>query len=191
MSVALVNFQQGKWEILKEYLAYFNSLALEIKDLNEGIVVHQIMTGLRARHFSLSLAKKPTTSLADLLAHSKKYINVKEIEMARRQVDQNQANHQPMRKKPRDRSTFTPQEKYHNYEPLITSINDIIKDVRATELMQFPPQKKRKFPLANKSKYCKFHQDYSHNTDDCITLRDETETLIRRGKLAKYRRYGG
>ena len=36
----LVNFQQGKRETLKEYLACFNLLALEIKDLNEGIVIH-------------------------------------------------------------------------------------------------------------------------------------------------------
>ena len=72
--------------MLKEYLARFNTLALEIKDLNEGIVVHQIMARLRVRHFSLSLAKYPATSLVDLLARLKKYTNVDEIEMARRQV---------------------------------------------------------------------------------------------------------
>ena len=89
MLATLVNFQQGKQETLKEYLARFNSLALEIKDLNEGIVIHQIIAGLRAGHFSLSLAKKLTTSLADLLICLKKYINVEEIEMTRRQIDQN------------------------------------------------------------------------------------------------------
>ena len=51
---ALVNFQQDKRETLKEYLACFNALALEIKDLNEGITIHQIIVGLRAGHFSLS-----------------------------------------------------------------------------------------------------------------------------------------
>ena len=66
-SVALVNFQQGRQETLKEYLAHFNSLVLEIKYLDEGIVIHQITMGLQVGHFSLSLAKKPMTSLVNLL----------------------------------------------------------------------------------------------------------------------------
>ena len=57
--------------------------------------------------------------------------------------------------------------------------------------MQFPPKKKRKYPLANKSKYCKFHQDYGHDTNVYVTLRDEIETLIKKGKLAKYKQYRG
>ena len=68
--MALVNFQQGKRETLKEYLARFNTFALEIKDLNEGIAVHQMTTRLQVRHFSLSSTKKLATSLADLLASS-------------------------------------------------------------------------------------------------------------------------
>ena len=57
MSTAFMNFRQGKHEILKEYLANFNMLMLEIKDLNKRIMVHQIIVGLHARHFSLSLAE--------------------------------------------------------------------------------------------------------------------------------------
>ena len=87
------------------------------------------MAGLRTGHFSLSLAKKPTISLADLLAQLKKYINAKEIEMARRQVDRNQVDYQTTREKPRDRSTFAPHGKYQNYEPLIALIKEIIKDI--------------------------------------------------------------
>ena len=68
-------------------------------------------------------------------------------------------------------------------------LSKIIKDVWAIELMQFPPLKKRKFPLAKKSKYCKFHKDYGLDTNDCVTLEDEIESLIRKGKLSKYKRY--
>ena len=57
-------------------------LALEIKNLNKGIVVHQIMVGLQTRHFSLLLDKKLATSLVDLLAQSENYINAEEVEVA-------------------------------------------------------------------------------------------------------------
>ena len=56
--------------------------------------------------------------------------------------------------------------------------------------MQFLSQKKRKFPLTNKSKYYKFHKDYGHDTNGCIMLKDEIESLIRKGKLANYKHYG-
>ena len=55
--------------------------------------------------------------------------------------------------------------------------------------MQFPPQKKRKFPPTDKSKYCKFHKNYVRDTNNCVTLRDEIETLIRKRKLIKYKLY--
>ena len=56
--------------------------------------------------------------------------------------------------------------------------------------MQFPLQKKRTVPPIDKSKYCKFHRDYCHDTNDCVMLKDEIKKLIRRGKLVKYRHYG-
>ena len=69
-------------------------------------------------------------------------------------------------------------------------LNEIIKDVRVAELIQFPPPKKRKFLPTDKLKYCKFHKDYGHNTNDCVTLKDEIESLIRKGRLSRYGRYG-
>ena len=69
--------------MLKEYLARFNLLTLEIQDLDERIIMHQITVGLWVGHFLLSLAKKPVISLTNLLPRSKKHINVKKVEMAR------------------------------------------------------------------------------------------------------------
>ena len=43
------------------------------------------------------------------------------------------------------------QMKYNTYEQLRAPLNKIIKDVWATELIQFPPPRKRKFPLTDKS----------------------------------------
>ena len=36
------------------------------------------------------------------------------------------------------------------------------------------------------TKYCEFHRDHRHRTDDCIQLRKEIEYLIRRGHLSRF-----
>ena len=36
------------------------------------------------------------------------------------------------------------------------------------------------------TKYCEFHRDHGHRTDDCFQLRKDIEFLIRRGHLHRY-----
>ena len=36
------------------------------------------------------------------------------------------------------------------------------------------------------TKYCEFHRDYGHRTDNCIQLRREIEYLIKRGYLRRF-----
>ena len=36
------------------------------------------------------------------------------------------------------------------------------------------------------TKYCEFHKDHGHRTDDYIQLKKEIEYLIRRGHLGRY-----
>ena len=36
------------------------------------------------------------------------------------------------------------------------------------------------------TRYCEFHKDHGHRTDDCIQIRKEIEYLIRRGYLRRF-----
>ena len=42
----------------------------------------------------------------------------------------------------------------------------------------------------DKNKYCRFHKDYGHYTEDCRDLKEQIEELIQKGKLQKYARKG-
>ena len=38
----------------------------------------------------------------------------------------------------------------------------------------------------NKSKYCRFHRDHGHGTDECYDLKQQIENLIKQGKLRHF-----
>ena len=49
--------------------------------------MHLILVGLKFGDFSKSLAKRPPKTMTELLAQSAKFINMEEVEAAKRQAD--------------------------------------------------------------------------------------------------------
>lgn len=46
--------------------------------------------------------------------------------------------------------------------------------------MRTPPQ------LRDNQKYCKYHVDHGHTTDECVSLRLEIEKFIKSGRLVRF-----
>ena len=58
-----------------------------------------------------------------------------------------------------------------------------IKDdpsLKWSEKMKGDPNK------CNRNKYCRFHRDHGHDTDECFDLKQQVENLIRQGKLKSF-----
>ncbi|KAK4392687.1 hypothetical protein Sango_2046500 [Sesamum angolense] len=49
-------------------------------------------------------------------------------------------------------------------------------------IVQWPSRMRKNPKMMKSDKYCLFHKDRGHGTEDCFHLRDEIEKLIRRGK---------
>ena len=95
-------------------------------------------------------------------------------------------------KKDRDKKAG-PSTRSQQYTPLNMLLEQVfmqIKDdpsLKWSEKMKGDPNKMKGDPNKhNRNKYCCFHRDHEHNTDECFDLKQQIENLIRQGKLRSF-----
>ena len=72
------------------------------------------------------------------------------------------------------------------FTPLTASVSQVLREVRNKQFLRWPTQMKSDPTTRDNTRYCEFHRDYGHRTDDCIQLKKEIEYLIRRGYLRRF-----
>ncbi|XP_061336506.1 uncharacterized protein LOC133283637 [Gastrolobium bilobum] len=185
---ALETVRQESNETLRDYLNRFFDEALLVRDLDPQVSLHIITEGLLEGPFSMSLTKQRPRTIEELCAHSKKFINLedynrsREISKTRTSTDNFEKDVQKnFQRKFRENRKWG---KYDNYTPLNTSPKRIFKEVFQTGYVHVNrPSPMSKGVQHDESKFCEFHNDKGHTTDECLALRNTIETLIREGKL--------
>ena len=59
------------------------------------------------------------------------------------------------------------------FTPLTVSVSQVLREVRNEQFLRWPTQMKSDPTARDNTKYCEFHRDYGHRTDDCIQLKRE------------------
>ena len=80
------------------------------------------------------------------------------------------------------RRRYSPQ----RFTPLTASVSQVLREVRKKQFLRWPTQMKSDPTARDNTKYCEFHRDYGHRTNDCIQLKREIEYLIRCGYLRRF-----
>ena len=80
------------------------------------------------------------------------------------------------------RRRYSPQ----RFTPLTASVSQVLCEVRNEQFLRWPTQMKSDPITRDNTKYCEFHRDYGHHTDNCIQLKREIEYLIRCGYLRRF-----
>ncbi|XP_020234186.1 uncharacterized protein LOC109814229 [Cajanus cajan] len=193
-SLSLVSLRQDKKETLRAFMDRFNKATLEIRDLNPVVALHHLTTALKPGPFVNSLCKKPPSDMNDLCRRADKYMQMEELAEFR-----NQARAETMNKieKPgepsfrgrnkeitlRERPTRGP--KYSQYTPLNASRATILEQALASEVLAVP--KRSSTPSrADTNKSCRYHHNRGHSTEECATLKDKIEDLIKQGQLRSF-----
>ena len=62
------------------------------------------------------------------------------------------------------RQRYSPQ----RFTPLTASVSQVLREVRNEQFLRWPTQMKSDPATRDNTRYCEFHRDYGHRTDDCI-----------------------
>ena len=68
--------------------------------------------------------------------------------------------------------------KFTNFTALIMPIEQVLMQIREDPSLQWPKPINTPVEKRDKNKYCSFHQDHGHHTNECRHLKYQVETLI-------------
>ncbi|KAH6792809.1 hypothetical protein C2S52_003286 [Perilla frutescens var. hirtella] len=165
-------------ETLRNYVARFNREKVEIPGCNADTAISAFRKGLkRDSDLYKELTKYPCKTMDDILAKA-----WAQIKNDRRRTDPYPRND---RYRPRGREDISDpyDRRLPEYNLCITPSEAVnaLKELGST--VKWPPKMRSPDHERDRTKYCEFHKDHGHRTDDCIALRREVIDLLKRGHL--------
>ncbi|KAI3446714.1 hypothetical protein Pfo_003379 [Paulownia fortunei] len=164
----LFSITQKEGEPLRDYVKHFVEGVHEVPHINHELLAGIMQQNLRQGRFKDSIAGKPPVTLEELLQRAEKYIRIEEatgltIHGKRKQRDEDRPEGR------KEERRHPPPNTYTRFAPLN------------------PPRPlKESSRRAKSDKYCRFHRDRGHTTEECFHLKQEIERLIRKGYLTEF-----
>nr|XP_009405852.1 PREDICTED: uncharacterized protein LOC103988900 [Musa acuminata subsp. malaccensis] len=147
------------------------------------------MIGLQPSKFFWSLVEQTPTAVPEMLQRASQFIAA-ETWMAGRREKHRKVKSEP----PRQQQPAASRRKMDRPDPrpplpaLNSSRIEIFLHIREKGLLKDPHPMRSPRELADRSKYCRFHRQHGHDTEQCRELKRQIEELICRGHLGQYLR---
>ena len=195
----LLTIRQGEKETLRLYVKCFTRETLEVDEADDKVQLTTFNAGLKSKEFVVSLAKNPLKTMAEMLLKVQKYMSaedalatIKDVEKPadkgrkeddRRGKKKERSDHQTGdRGKWKDEKTL----RKVKFTPLVMPVDKILAQIKDKHYLKWLRPLHSSPNVQDKKKYCQFHKDHNHYTEDCRDLKEQIEELIWKRKLQKY-----
>ena len=74
-------------------------------------------------------------------------------------------------KKNRDNKNPSPLARNQQYTPLNVPLEHVLMQIKDDLSLKWPEKMKGDPNKCNRNKYCRFHRDHGHDTDECFNLK--------------------
>ncbi|XP_017432042.1 uncharacterized protein LOC108339421 [Vigna angularis] len=193
----LVNTKQEKRETLKDFMKRYIEIARRVREIDQSFIINNLPSCMRPGYFAEKLYARPPKTMEELQERATEFIRMEEMRLSqrKRQQESDVGRRRKDGKRPFDNSDksreFPRPFKVHHYTTLNAPRAKVLEEALSVELIT--PQRKPSPRNADERKSCRYHQNHGHTTEDCITLKNEIENLIRAGHLRRFikeARYG-
>ncbi|GKV39077.1 hypothetical protein SLEP1_g46896 [Rubroshorea leprosula] len=206
----LMRVKQRDGESLKNYMSRFND-ALEVSSFDQAVGIAAVISGLKHDRFRDSLIKHATTTFSEVNDRSLKFITAEEYALAqnppssknqnpewrddnlsRKRMRMAQNRGPVLTSPPRfGRPNSTPPQQSAgkppaNWTPFNLPRSQIFMHIKNKMDLRRPDPMRTAAASRDHTRYCDFHQDHGHTTEQCNSLKSELESLAQKGMLNEY-----
>ncbi|KAL5580406.1 hypothetical protein UlMin_012848 [Ulmus minor] len=185
----LYTVRQKENESTEAFLNRFVKEEMSVKDRNDSTACGALMAGLR----SATVLKYMTSDLEasklsqDILLGGKRKID---SQAGSSKAEEN-GNSNGKKNNVGNRNPIENQiPLFRDYTPTTVPVATIYTENEHLGIFTIPPAIKTPVNRRDNTKYCRYHRDIGHITEECRVLKDEIERLIQRGQLRNYVRNG-
>ncbi|XP_014503340.1 uncharacterized protein LOC106763689 [Vigna radiata var. radiata] len=194
---ALVRMRQGMDEPFKMFMDRFNRTASQVRNADQRLIVGALTAALRPRPFCDYMHAEEPRSMDELQNRLASFIQIEEGRAQQRGREEGEPSVR-MNRERGVRQTFgrayrrvdhrrgdqTRAQQYAHHTPLNAPRVRVLEEALRADLMTVTQASSP--PGADESKYCRYHQNRGHTTEDCVTLKDKLETLVQAGHLQRF-----
>ena len=185
-------------ESLREYVKCFNKAVLEIDKADDQVIMTTFQAGLNNPDFIFSLGKTLPTLMTDLLFKAQKYMNGEDAliakGLARKRKKDESSDSQGKKKDRKDpysenkanKSSPDSPNKKMNFTLLVMPANKILMQIKDEPSLKWPKSLNTSSRRQDLKKFCHFHKDHGHYTNEYHDLKEQIKELIQWGKLQKF-----
>ena len=172
-------------------------------EVDDKVQLTTFKAGLRSKDLVASLAKNPPRTMVEMLLKAQKYMNAEDAVVVIRdneKLGDKGGKEDERRGKKRERPDRQvakvnrrrddKSKRTVKFTPLVMPVDKILMQIKDEHYLKWPRPLHSSPHVRNKNKYCCFHKNHGHYTEDCRDLKEQIEELIRKGKLQKYVKKG-
>ncbi|XP_023892293.1 uncharacterized protein LOC112004298 [Quercus suber] len=195
----LLTIRQGEKETLQSYVKRFTREILKVDEADDKVQLTTFKVGLKSRDLVASLTKNPPKTMAEMLIKAQKYMNAEDALAAIRDTEKpgdrgrkederrgQKREHPDRRTNDGNRRRDDKNLKAVKLTPLVMPVDKILTQIKDKHYLKWLRPLHSSPNVCNKNKYCRFHKDHGHYTEDCRDLKEQIEELIWKGKLQKF-----
>ena len=160
--------------------------ALTMDEVDDKLLLVAFHNGVNSDLFIHKFYEKEPQSMAKLVHSAQNFINAEDAIIAKKRkrverMEANLARHseegplpkkgQTEDKKDRDNRKTGPPARNQNYTPLNAPLDQVLMQIEDDPSLKWPEKMKGDPNKCNKNKYCCFHKDHGHDTDECYDLK--------------------